>query len=67
MINESAKLRLFGLLPGKGQQAIVSLLKRNDCEFWSLTLRRLYKGFYGVDIGLGSYGCFNAAAFPPAP
>lgn len=65
MIDEPMKVRLFGLLPGRVQRVVVSLLKRNDREFWSPTLRRLYKDFYGLDIGLGSYGCFNVAAFPP--
>lgn len=32
--------------------------------FWSQGLRRIYKKHYGLDIGIGSYGCFDAGRFP---
>lgn len=33
-------------------------------EFFSTILRRIYKSYHGVDIGMYSYGCFNQVNFP---
>ena len=33
-------------------------------EFWSKSLRRMYKEAYNIEIGIGSYGCFNYHRFP---
>ncbi len=35
------------------------VMKIEHGEFWSLTLREIYKQNYGMDIGIGTYGCFK--------
>lgn len=64
MIDDDMKVQLFRFLPGRAKRLVISLLKRNGGEFWSPILRRIFKDCYGVSVGWGSYGCFNAAAFP---
>ena len=32
-------------------------------EFWSTTLRELYVENYGIEIGIGTYGCFQQEKF----
>ena len=35
------------------------IVKYENGEFWSQTLREIYKENYNVEIGVGSYGCFK--------
>jgi len=41
-----------------------TIMKLEGREFYSLTLRRIYKEHYGIDIGMYSYGCFDLDGFP---
>jgi virginiamycin A acetyltransferase len=45
----------------------VSLLaiKREGGEFYSSTLRRIFKDYHKIEIGMYSYGCFNASDIGP--
>jgi len=36
--------------------------KKEGGEFYSLTLRSIYKDYHKVEIGMYSYGCFNTPA-----
>ncbi len=33
-------------------------------EYWSTTLREIFSEIHGIQIGIGSYGCFRPDAFP---
>ena len=33
--------------------------------YWSRVLREIYKRYYNLNVGIGSYGCFSVNAFPP--
>lgn len=35
------------------------IAKSENGEYWSKTLREIYKENYDVEIGIGTYGCFN--------
>jgi len=39
-------------------------MKTEGGEWYSLTLRRIYKKCHGIDIGMYSYGCFDPDGFP---
>lgn len=41
---------------------VVRLLKKN--EFESIWLRKIFSYFYGIDIGVYSYGCFDIKRVP---
>lgn len=52
-------------LPGRVRAEIEKMIKRRDGgEFFSRRLRRIYKQCYNVEVGKGSYGCFNVEQFP---
>lgn len=40
------------------------IVKKENGEYWSLTLRDIYEKHYGIKVGIGTYGCFRAADFP---
>lgn len=40
------------------------LLKLDGGEYWSREIRKIYKKYYGIYIGIGSYGCFDPGRFP---
>lgn len=46
------------------KKLILKLLVVFRSEFDSLLLRRLIKSWYGVDVGLYSYGCFDVSRIP---
>lgn len=35
------------------------IIKLEKGEYWSNTLREIYSENYGVEIGIGTYGCFK--------
>lgn len=41
------------------------LLRLKEDQFTSHRLRRIYRDWFGVEVGLFSYGCFDPARFPP--
>ncbi|MBK9127278.1 MAG: CatB-related O-acetyltransferase [Phycisphaerales bacterium] len=41
------------------------VLRLEGGELYSPTLRRIFRDYHGLDIGLYSYGCFDADRFPP--
>lgn len=41
------------------------LLRLRENQFTSERLRRLYRDWFGVEVGLYSYGCFDPTRFPP--
>ena len=59
--------RLYGILGLKFDtfSAIIRwlVLKMEGGEFYSKTIRRIFKKYYGVEIGMYSYGCFKLRNF----
>lgn len=52
--------KVYLKLNRKIKKIIESIIKRKDGgEFWSIKLRNLYKDVYGIEIGIGTYGCFK--------
>lgn len=52
-------------IPGRVRNRIEYFIKRVDHgEFFSLKLRSLYKKVYNIEVGKGSYGCFDVMQFP---
>lgn len=43
---------------------IERFLFKFDGGYWSKEIRTLYEKYYGIVIGLGSYGCFDPGRFP---
>jgi len=50
----------------KGRKLAFKLLRLFENQFTSQRLRRIYRAWFGVEVGLYSYGCFDPARFPPA-
>lgn len=51
---------LYRRMPYKMKKVIEKIVEdREGGEFWSPTLRQLYSENYGIDVGQGSYGCFD--------
>lgn len=47
------------------RKQIERLIRKIDGGFfWSKALRKIYSSYYGVSIGMGSYGCFDITRFP---
>lgn len=52
-------------IPGRVRKRIEYFIKRMDHgEFFSPKLRKLYKRAYNIEVGKGSYGCFDTMQFP---
>ena len=52
-------------IPGRVRKRIEYFIKRMDHgEFFSPKLRKLYKKVYNIEVGKGSYGCFDTMQFP---
>lgn len=47
------------------KKALRFVAKKEGGEYWSKTIRSLFKKYHGVTVGLGSYGCFEPILFPP--
>ena len=59
-------IKLFLKFPHFLQKLIIFILCKTDGGlYWSKRLRKIYKLAYGIDIGIGSYGCFDRKKFPP--
>ncbi len=61
--------KIFISLYGNSNQIIKKLierhvLKKERGQYWSVTLREIYQKYYGLKIGIGTYGCFKPIAFP---
>lgn len=58
-------ISLYRLCPHWGKKLIYTILVRIDGgEFWSISLRQIYSRYYDIEIGLGSYGCFDIQRIP---
>lgn len=56
---------LYGFLPLVGRLCIIKIIKKIDGgEFWSNTLREIFLKYHNIEIGIGSYGCFNLNRIP---
>lgn len=51
-------------LPNIVLKIIIRLEKKRKSEFWSDILRTIYKEKYNIEVGYGSYGCFDLEKFP---
>lgn len=52
-------------LPGRVRGLCEKILKKvSGDEYYSRPLRALYRTVYRVEVGMGSYGCFNTLQFP---
>lgn len=50
----------------KLRHLVLSLVKKIEGdEFYSSTLRKIFKDYHKIDIGMYSYGCFNVLAVGP--
>ncbi len=49
----------------KARKLAFKLLRMSEDQFTSRRLRRVYRNWFGVEVGLYSYGCFDPARFPP--
>ena len=56
-------LKLFAYLPAVFQRCLLKLLKLVVKEWRSEYLRRLWRTAYGIEVGIGSYGCFHRGTF----
>jgi acetyltransferase-like isoleucine patch superfamily enzyme len=65
MLNESLYF-LYGKVKRKRFRRIVRRVasRVEKGEMHSLTLRRIFKDYHNIDIGLYSYGCFNYGDIP---
>lgn len=53
---------LYKFFPRKVKIIMEKIIKRShkgQGEYWSYLLRKIYKDFYGIQIGIGTYGCFR--------
>ena len=58
--------RLYKCRSRRLRAGIVSLLKKRERgEFYSPSLRRVFADYHNIQIGIYSYGCFNAEDIPP--
>jgi virginiamycin A acetyltransferase len=49
----------------KAHKLAFKLLRLTHDQFTSQRLRQVYRNWFGVDVGLYSYGCFDPTRFPP--
>ena len=49
----------------KWRKLAFKLLRLRENQFTSQRLRRVYRNWFDVEVGLFSYGCFDPARFPP--
>lgn len=56
-------VKLFMCLPEVVRRIWFKIMKLTVKEWRSVALRRLWLAAYGVEIGIGSYGCFCRGAF----
>jgi len=50
----------------KLRNPVLSIVKKMEGgEFYSLTLRKIFKEYHKVDVGMYSYGCFKIPEFGP--
>ena len=58
--------KIYKRLPGRIEKVIDRIIKRREGgEYFSTTLRKLYKNVFDLQVGIGSYGCFDYLQFPP--
>lgn len=58
-------IELFLKLPIRIQNLLINLISKFDGGlYWSKKIRVIYKLVYKIDIGIGSYGCFDRKKFP---
>lgn len=52
-------IRIYSILPKKMKILCEKIIKKLEKgEYRSHTLRKLYKDYYGIEVGIGTYGCF---------
>lgn len=57
--------KLYRRLPGRVRNFHQKrICKKDGGEYFSGKLRDLYRNVYHVEVGIGSYGCFNTLQFP---
>jgi virginiamycin A acetyltransferase len=49
----------------KWRKLAFKLLRLRENQFTSQRLRRVYRDWFDVDVGMYSYGCFDPVRFPP--
>jgi len=49
----------------KWRKLAFKLLRLRENQFTSQRLRRVYRDWFDIDVGMYSYGCFDPARFPP--
>lgn len=58
-------IKLYKKLPGRVRGFLEKVICRIDGGvYYSQKIRRLYRNVYNIDVGIGSYGCFNTLQFP---
>ncbi len=57
-------IKLYGMSNTKIRHYLQSyIIKYDNGEFWSNTLREIYSKYHNIQIGIGSYGCFDTVKF----
>lgn len=58
-------IKIFMKLPTFFQNLVITIICKFDGGvYWSKKIRMIYKKVYKIDIGMGSYGCFDRSKFP---
>lgn len=57
--------KFYKHIPGIFRNLFERVIKRVEHgEYFSKTIRKIYSKTYNVNVGIGSYGCFNINQFP---
>ena len=60
------KFDIYKIIPNFIKPSFLKLLLKIDGgEFFSKKIRKIFKKEYGIDIGIGSYGCFDLSRIAP--
>lgn len=57
--------KLYKRIPGIIRKPVERFIKHIEHgEYFSKTIRKIYKKSYNINVGIGSYGCFDINQFP---
>ncbi len=54
---------LISMMPSKLRSIAIKLIKKMEKEYMSPILRAVWSEIYGIEVGIGSYGCFEIGNF----
>jgi len=56
--------KLFSDYPSTRPYVTKHILRKENCEYYSGTMRQLFHDLYDIDVGFGSYGWYNSGFRP---